>query len=198
MTGATRERVGAASGAVFAVVLFAADSAGGYGKIVAGIAALSLFIPFLATLTHTLRMGDEGGWLSTTAFAAGLAAITIKLISAVPEIAERDLAPDSPTYKALVSFGDAAFSVTLFPLAIFFAATAAVVLASRVLPRWLGIGAAVTAAALAVNACFIDASFGPAFLLFIAWTFAASIVLLRRSSRSTGASTSTDLSATTA
>jgi hypothetical protein len=103
----------------------------------------------------------------------------IKLVSTVPEIAERDLVPGSPTERALVSFGDAAFSVSLFPLALFFAAAAVLVLSSGQLPRWLGIGAAVTAASLGVNARFIDASFGPAFLFYLAWTLAASIVLLR-------------------
>jgi hypothetical protein len=103
----------------------------------------------------------------------------IKLVSTVPEIAERDLVPGSPTEKAFVSFGDAAFTVSLYPLALFFAATAVLVISSGLLPRGLGIGAAVTAASLAVNACFIDSSFGPAFLLYLAWTLAASIVLVR-------------------
>ena len=109
----------------------------------------------------------------------------IKLVSVVSDIARRDLVPGSPTDKALESFGDAAFSVGLYPLAVFFAATAALILASGLLPRWLGVGAAVTATALAVNACFIDASFGPAFLLYLAWTLAASIVLVRTPGSST-------------
>lgn len=179
------QRVGAACGAIFAVALFAGASAGGYAGIVVGTAALALFVPFLATLTSFLRPADGGSWLSTTAFAAGLAAVVIKLVSVVPEIAARGLEPDSPIDKAFVSLGDAAFIVALFPLAVFFAATGALILASGLLPRWLGVAAVVTAAALAVNACFIDASFGPAFLLYLAWTLVASVVLVRTPGSST-------------
>jgi len=185
MIGETHQRIGAACGAIFAVALFAGASAGGYAGTVVAMAALTLFVPFLATLTSVLRRADDGSWLSTTAFAAGLAAVVIKLVSVVPEIAGRDLVPGSPIDKALVSLGDAAFIVALYPLAVFFAATGALILASGLLPRWLGIGAVVTAAALAVNACFIDASFGPAFLLYLAWTLAASIVLVRTRGSST-------------
>ena len=66
------------------------------------------------------------------------------------------------------------------PLAICCAAVAAIALRERVLPRWLGIFAAVTAVALAVNAGFVYASFVPALLLFLLWTLVTSIVLLRR------------------
>jgi Na+/alanine symporter len=71
----------------------------------------------------------------------------------------------------------------LYPLALFCAATAIVALRTGVLPRWLGAGAAVTAAALAVNGAFLEASFVPALLLFLAWTLVASVYLVRRSSR---------------
>ncbi len=50
---------------------------------------------------------------------------------------------------------------------------------TRVLPRWLGGAAAVTAAALAINGAFLNTSNVPALLLFIAWTLAASLYLLR-------------------
>ena len=43
------------------------------------------------------------------------------------------------------------------------------------------IGAAVTAVALVVNGAFLNASFVPALLLFILWTLAASVYLVRRS-----------------
>lgn len=85
------QRVGAACGAVFAVAFLVAESAGGYAGAVVGIGALTLFLPFLATLTSVLRRADGGGVALCTAFAAGLAAIVVKLVSAVPEIAERDL-----------------------------------------------------------------------------------------------------------
>ena len=50
------------------------------------------------------------------------------------------------------------------------------------LPRWLGWLAAVTAPLLLVNGMFLDAEFGPAFLLFLLWTLLASVVLTVRPS----------------
>jgi hypothetical protein len=48
------------------------------------------------------------------------------------------------------------------------------------------VGAALTALALAVNGAFLEASFVPALLLFVAWTLAASIHLSRRTWRAPG------------
>jgi hypothetical protein len=56
---------------------------------------------------------------------------------------------------------------------------------SGVLPRWLAVGSAATAAALAVNGCFLGASFVPALLLFLAWTLVASVHLVRAAGRET-------------
>ena len=64
------------------------------------------------------------------------------------------------------------------------AAVAVVTLTTGVLPRWLGWLAAVTAPLLLVNGMFLDAEFGPAFLLFLLWTLLASVVLTVRSSAS--------------
>ena len=55
---------------------------------------------------------------------------------------------------------------------------------SRVLPRWLSVGAAVTAAALAVNGAVLAADAVPALLLFVLWTLLVSVLLLRRTWRS--------------
>jgi hypothetical protein len=63
---------------------------------------------------------------------------------------------------------------------VFCAATAIVALRTRVLPRWLAAGAAVTAVALVVNGGFLNAGFVPALVLFIAWTLVASVYLVRR------------------
>jgi hypothetical protein len=73
--------------------------------------------------------------------------------------------------------------IALYPLAIFCAATAAVALRTGALPRWLAGGAAITAVALAVNGVFLEASFVPALLLFVAWNLAASVVLTLRTRR---------------
>src|SRR5215217_1990268 len=78
------------------------------------------------------------------------------------------------------------FMFTMLPLGVMMAAVAVVALKTRVLPIWLGILAALTAPACLVNGMFLDAEFGPAFLLFLLWVTLASIVLTLRAGR-TGA-----------
>ena len=48
------------------------------------------------------------------------------------------------------------------------------------LPRPFGRFGAIVAPALLVNGTFLDAEFGPAFLLFLLWTILTSAVLTRR------------------
>jgi len=60
------------------------------------------------------------------------------------------------------------------------AAAAAVALRTNVLPRWLGWLAAVTAPALIANGLFFRSENGPAFLLFLLWLVATSVVLTLR------------------
>jgi hypothetical protein len=67
--------------------------------------------------------------------------------------------------------------ISMYPLALLLAAVAVLALRTKVLPRWLGYGAAVTAAALAINAGFLHATTVPAFLLFVVWMLAASVTL---------------------
>ena len=112
-----------------------------------------------------------------------MSGILLKLASHAPELAiHRDgIEKGTQLYKALDNTAGAATIMSLYPLAICCAAVAAIALRERVLPRWLGIFAAVTAVALAVNAGFVYASFVPALLLFLLWTLVTSIVLLRRS-----------------
>src|SRR5689334_14720400 len=113
MTELTHTRIAGASGAAFAVALLAASSAGGYAADLVGAAALTLFLPFLAHL-RTL-IGDR--WLANIALGAGVAAITIKLVSIVPELAYRHIGP-GPLHSALQAVADSAFDVALFPLAL--------------------------------------------------------------------------------
>ena len=83
-------------------------------------------------------------------------------------------------HNALEDIANVATVISMYPLALLFAAIAIIALRTRVLSRWLGYGAAVTAAALAVNAGFINATTVPAFLLFAIWTLAASAVLFAK------------------
>jgi hypothetical protein len=79
--------------------------------------------------------------------------------------------------------GDGATIFSLYPLAVFCAATAIVAFRTRALPRWLAAGAAATAAALAVNGAFLGAGSVPALLLFLLWTLVTSVYLLHRTWR---------------
>jgi len=183
-------RLGAACGAVFAIVLFVANGNGNEpfngARAVAGLTALTLVIPFLCYVCGLLRDAAQStAWLANSALAAGLAWITLKIGSGIPLLAIQrgHVADGTALHFALSDLADGATVLSLYPLAIFCAATAIVALRTRALPRWLGVGAAITAAALAVNAGFLDTGSVPALLLFTLWTLLTSIYLFRINSR---------------
>lgn len=187
MTTPMLPRLGAACGIVFPITMFLAVGNGNHfaaWRAIVATWALVLALPFIAYLCSFLRAAErEGNWLSTAALVAGVSGILLKLTSHAPELAiHRDgLAKGTPLYTALDHTAGAATVMSLYPLAIFCAAVAVIALRERALPRWLGIFAAVTAAALAVNAGFLYANFVPALLLFLLWTLVTSVALLRRS-----------------
>ena len=84
------QRLGAACGILYVVLLFGPSSTGSQARIVVVLELISLllFIPFLGYLFSVLRRAEgEGGWLSATVFGAGLVNITIKLGSIGPGFA---------------------------------------------------------------------------------------------------------------
>jgi hypothetical protein len=179
-------RLGAATGALFVLLLFGPSSSGTDSTIVVvlELIGLLLFIPFLGYLWSVLREAEgPRGWLATTAFGAGLVDVTIKLGSLAPGKAAQNFGDTTATHKALEDMNSVAFMVTMLPLSMMMAASAIIILRTRVLPRALGWLAALTAPALLVNGMFLDAEFGPAFLLFLLWTLLASVVLTVRPSR---------------
>jgi hypothetical protein len=179
-------RLAAACGIVFPIAMFLAVGNGttfAPWRAVISTWALLLFLPFLAYLCNLLRTGaPNDGWLPTLALLAGTSGILLKLVSHAPEqaIHQDHLAKGTLLYKALDHTAGAATILCLYPLAIYAAAVAVLVLREQALPRWLGLFAALTAAALAINAGFIYASFVPALLLFLLWTLATGVVVLRR------------------
>jgi hypothetical protein len=181
-------RVGSACGAVFAVVLFVANGDGSQPfsgpRAVAGLAALTLAIPFLGYLATLLREAvlreageaGAGGWLATTALGSGIAWAALKLGSGAPELAmvKAHVATGSGLHAGLQAIADGATVISLFPLAVCCAAIAVLAFRGRALPRWLAVGAGITAVALAVNGAFIQSSSVPAMLVFVLWTLLAS------------------------
>jgi hypothetical protein len=178
-------RLGAASGALFVVLLFALTSTGSDSILVVSgeLLGLLLFIPFLGYLWSVLREAEgPGGWLSATALGAGLVGVTMKLASIGPGWAARDFADSSAIHKAFERMNEVAFIAQMLPDGVMLAAVAIVTLKTGALPRWLGWLAAVAAPLLLVNGMFLDADFGPAFLLFLLWILLASVVLSVRPS----------------
>jgi len=176
-------RAGAASGALFVILLFAPSSSGSESMLVtvAELLGLLFFILFLAYLCSLLREAEgPGGWLAPTAFGAGLVDVSIKLGSIAPAWASRDFGEATEIHHALDAVNRVAFMATLLPLGVLMAAVALVTLTTHVLPRWLGWFAALTAPLLLVNGMFLDEDFGPAFLLFLLWVLFASVVLIVR------------------
>ena len=183
-------RLGAACGAAFAIVLTVAAGNGNNEfsgpRAVAGVAAITLALPFVAYLYSVLRTAEgTDGWLAPAALATGIAGILLKLSSGVPELAAHHthLTTSTQLGAAVQALADGATIFSLYPFAVFCAVTAIVAFRTRALPRWLAVGAAVTAAALAVNGAFLGAGSVPALLLFLLWTLVTSVYLLRQTWR---------------
>jgi hypothetical protein len=192
MQGRIWPRLGAVSGVLYVVLLMGSTSTGSDSQIVIvlELIAILLFLPFLGYLYSVLRRAEgEGAWLSPTAFGAGLVDLTIKLGSIAPGFASRTEGLDPQLHQVLEKMNSVAFIVTMLPLGVMMAAVAIVILKTRVLPLWLGLLAAITAPACLVNGMFLDAEFGPAFLLFLLWVVMASIVLTLRAGRATAKAT---------
>ena len=188
MQGKIWPRLGAISGLLYVVLLFGPSSIDSDAPIIVVLELIGMlfFLPFLGYLHSILRQAEgEGAWLAPTAFGAGLADLTIKLGSIAPSFAARAPGLDPQLHDALHKMNSVAFIVTMLPIGVMMAAAAIVILKTRVLPLWLGGLAALTAPACWVNGMFLDAEFGPAFLLFLLWVAIASVVLTVRAGRAT-------------
>jgi hypothetical protein len=175
------DRVGAAGGAAFVVLIFAGGDSDAPAVIAMELLALVLLIPFLTCLWRVLQLAEgPDGWLATCALAAGLVDVTIKIGSIAPGKAAQRLEEGSTLEQALSDMNNIAFILTLLPLGVMMAAVALVTLRHGGLPRPLGWLAAVAAPLLLVNGMFLDSEFGPAFLLFMLWVLLTSVVLTIR------------------
>ena len=179
-------RLGAASGAVSVVLIFGLTTTGSDARLVISgeLLGLLLLIPFLGYLWSVLRDAEgPAGWLSATALGAGLVGVTMKLASIAPGWAARDYGDGTAIHKALERTNEVSFIAQMLPDGVMLAAVATLTLTRNALPSWLGWLAAVAAPLLVVNGTFLDAEFGPAFLLFLLWTLLASVVLTVRAGR---------------
>jgi hypothetical protein len=105
-------RLGAATGALFVILLFGPSSSGSDATIilVLELLGLLLFIPFLGYLWSVLREAEgPGGWLATTAFGAGLVDVTLKLGSLPPGKVADDFGESTAIHKALEDMNSVAF-----------------------------------------------------------------------------------------
>ncbi|MGH3146459.1 MAG: hypothetical protein ACRDTR_11730 [Rubrobacter sp.] len=185
MEGQIWPRAGAACGILYVVLILIGNSVYESGNETTGLTVeligMLLFIPFLGYLYSLLRQAEgEDGWLSATAFGAGLVEFTIKLVSVIPTFAAHTEGLSLQVSQALENMGSFAYIITMLPIGVMMAAVAAVILKTRVLPLWLGLLAALAAPACLVNGMFFDADFGAAFLLFLLWIVLASAVLTLR------------------
>ncbi len=183
MQGVMLPRLGAATGALFVVLLLGPSSTGSEAMavVILELIALLLFIPFLAYLCSVLREAEgPNGWLSATVFGAGVVGLTMKLASIAPGWAAREFADDAALHRALERMNSVSFIAQMLPDGVMLAAVAMVTLKRGGLPSWLGWLAALAAPLLLVNGMFLNAEFGPAFLLFLLWTLLASVVLTLR------------------
>lgn len=175
-------RLGALSGILFVVLIMAGTSMGveGIGGALAMVGFV-LFIPFIGYLWSVLRRAEgEAGWLSATAFGAGLAGVTIKLGSIATEVPAAKVGLDAGVARALQEIANASFILTMLPLSALAAAVAIVTLKTRVLPTWIGWMSAAIAPVLLVNGMMLGNDIALGFMLFMLWTVLLSAVLTLR------------------
>lgn len=183
------DRTGACSGVLFAVVLFVAAGDGSQGfstpRSVAALAAITLALPFLAHLTSLLQRAGSAGWTAPAVLAGGVAGVTLKLSSEVPAIAAHRMGNEGNAQLTHLTdaLAGAATVASLDAFAVCCAAVAFGGLVTGSLPRWVCVGAVVTAVALVVNGLFLSTDLVVAFLLFNLWSFATGLHLLRRAGR---------------
>jgi hypothetical protein len=196
MTDGFAQRLGAAGGILYVVLLMAGDTLGGPASQLAfslEVLAFISFLFFLGSLWGVMRRAEGGGGiLSATAFGAGVMSITIKLASAAPVLAARANSGelDPSITGVLQDINNASFALTFFPLAGMLAAFTLVAIQSAVLPRWLGWAAAALSVAFVVGGLAGSADLasdwpGLPMLVFTPWVIATSVVLFRRARTAT-------------
>jgi hypothetical protein len=140
-----------------------------------GLVALLVF-----SVALSRRVAD--GALRSLVLAGGVAGVAVKLATALPLMAVwlRPEAVDPALAGVALDLGSIGFAAG----GALFALMPAGLAAASVLPRWLSIGGAVTALALLAQVPLFRQEFGLGFLLFMLWTIAAGVTLMRDRPRS--------------
>jgi hypothetical protein len=145
------------------------------------------FLAFLGYLYSALRRTDERSWLPATALVGGVTMIAIKLGSAAPIFAalyrKDDITPDLA--RTLVDINSGAFWISWLPFAVLVTATAASMLRSHLVGRWLAWTGVVVGAAGVVPGVVLPValtSYGalPFMLSFIWLAVVAGVLAFRR------------------
>lgn len=159
------------------------NSAAGYAGGLMELLGLLAFVVFAAALYRVLRRGDQGGILATTALGAALVSAALKLGSVPLTFALEWRARqgfDPQLAAAILDADNVAFILTWALDAVWLAAAAFATLRMRVLPRWLGILAAVTAPVLLLSTAAANHVPPLGMLLTLVWIAATGLVVLLR------------------
>lgn len=153
--------------------------------------AAGVFVVFLAGLSSWLRrMEGAGGMGTRLAFGAGLAGIVFEFVATAIEIALASrlynlVSPD--VVAGLFVVASRLFYTSVLFYGIFLAAASALLLRSKVLPRWLSWLGVAGSAVLILGSLAISDPRGPlgalyfiGFVLLLLWVLGTSIGLLRR------------------
>ena len=155
--------------------------AGGYIEVL----ALLFFVCFLASLWSFLHRAEgANGVLATTTLGAGLVAVAVKF-AGFPAAATLSFRAsegvDSQLAAALMDMNNFSFVLTGALNAVVLMGTAAIVIQTLALPRWLGWSAVVIALGLlAGGAAATSGTIFLPMLLYLVWVVVASVILFRR------------------
>jgi hypothetical protein len=198
VTDRTLERMGAGCGILYVALVYIGSGLGVPASAVGTILVLLGFLillVFFGSLWSAMRRAEGGsGWLSATAFGAGLMSITIGLESAAPLLVARYRAGglDPQLARSLHDVEEASYFLGFLPLAVLLAAFAIVAIRPGPLPGWLGWVGAVLSAAFLVGGLIGTLDLASEWaqvpmLVYPFWVIATSVVMIRRAGK-----TSTD------
>lgn len=198
------ERMGAACGILYVVLIYVGSSIGSLEsstvRTVLVFLGLLVFMFFLGSLWSAMRRAEGGsGWLSTIVFGAGLMSVTINMGSVAPVLAARYGTPgglDPQLARSLLDIEEASYFIAFLPLAVLLAAFAIIAIRTGDLPGWLGWLAAVLSAAFLAGGLVGSANLASELaqvpmLVYPVWVIATSVVLIRRAGESRPVETAT-------